>query len=260
MTFGGFDQLRHVAVLSRETAEGDQRELGRLGAERAGGLPWRDAALSLGERCVLWSMAQVALGSLEVWGRNAGPRIAGYFEDAVRLTGGVERPVGISKGDWCIAALTAAERACLLPGEELVLKLRVSGKEIVEDAIRDGSWVPAADIRSGLYAPRVGDVGIMVRPAGADPAKVWTRHGFRFASAVAADGSYTSVDGNSGKDGERWAVNARSIHDPDFLGVKPYPQPAAELRPDVWAEAVRASAGVMLGQDGLDYALAGLAP
>lgn len=231
--------------------------LGRLGTSS---LPWRDPQLSLGERCVLWSLAQVALGSIETWGRNAGERIAAYFADATRLVDGVERDVGIDRGDWCIVGLTAAERATMLPGEAPVLQLRVAGWEIIEDAERDGSWVPAADIRAGRYVPRLGDVGIMVRPSGSDPARVRTRHGFRFASAVALDGSYTSVDGNSGKDGRRWATNERSIHDPDFLGVKPYPQGVDAAVPGAWAEAVRASAEVVLGRDGLDYALAELLP
>ena len=65
---------------------------------------------------------------------------------------------------------------------------------------------------------------------------------------------------NSGKDGRRWATNERSIHDPDFLGVKPYPQGVDAAVPGAWAEAVRASAEVVLGRDGLDYALAELLP
>lgn len=241
-------------------AEALRPHFGRIAAERRGALPWRNGQLSVGERCTLWSLAQVALGSLETWGRNAGPLIADYFRGATRRNKktGAEEKVGIDRGDWCIVALCEAEDHVLLPGEERVLIQRVAGWEIVEDAIRDGSWVTAEEIRAGEYAIRVGDVGVNVRPKMANPEFTKLRHGWRAATVPNADGVLKSVDGNSGKDGKRWATNARSIHDPDFLGVRPYPQPAAEVLPHYWAEAVKASAEVMLGREGLDYALAGL--
>lgn len=234
--------------------------LGRLAAERAGAIPWRDPHLSLGERCVLWSLAQVALGSLETWGHNAGPRIAAYFKGATRRYNGVEKPVGISKGEWCVVALTAAERSARLPHEEPVLHLRVAGWETARDAVEDGLWVSAEDIRAGRYVPRVGDVGIHVRPKTANPDIVLTRHAFRFVTVPNVEGGFTSVDGNSGHDGKRWATNERSIHDAAFLGCVRHPQMAADVMPDVWAEAVKASAEVVLGRDGIHYALAGLLP
>jgi hypothetical protein len=173
-------------------------------------LPWLDASLTLGQRCVLWSQAEMAAGVREdPPGSNRGPRIDAYLDPPEpvyrRATGERLRLRGVA---WCAAAAGAAHRACARPGEAYPT-VRVSGIEMHDDAVEVGAWVSAAEVRAGAYVPAVGDVWIGARGTG------WERH---VARVVSFDGGLMPTIGGNEGPGE-WRVTPRGVNDEDFLGV-----------------------------------------
>lgn len=134
--------------------------------------PWRDPALSLGARCLLWCENELAAGvQEEPAGSNTGPRIREYFAPAMRDG----RRLGLKKGAWCVVAQCAALEACLLPGEPRPHSYVVSGVELEQSARDAGTWRDA-----GGYEPRPGDLAVMRREgSGSDDdrdASGWFRH------------------------------------------------------------------------------------
>lgn len=174
-------------------------------------VPWRDPTISLGERCVLWSLRELERGVREVPpGSNRSPDIDAYLDPVEpvyrRGTGERLRLRGVA---WCAAACGAAHRACRLDGEATPT-MRVSGAEMVEDAMETGTWRLAAEARAG-WTMRIGDVAIYDRSR---EGAAWMRHVCRVA-AFGDDGSFATIGGN---EGNRWAMTKRSLADADLLG------------------------------------------
>ncbi len=232
--------------------------LGALGALRAGSTPdtpaWRNPALTLGARVVLWSQSELVRGRLETTGRNAGPRIAKYFRGARRRDQfGNEKILGLTSGDWCVAARCYGERQCLLPGEFPIMPWRVSGIELERDARRLKLWRPVELVRSGEWFPEVGDAAIFVRPPNASPKTEWRRHGATVLAAPDSDGAYRTIDGNQG---DRWAERDRHIKSDALLGFIEYPRAVpVQLDPGTWERLTKLSDDVTAGRDGLDHAM-----
>ncbi len=175
-------------------------------------LPWLDAALPLGVRCVMWSQAEMAAGVREdPPGSNRGPRIDAYLDPTEpiyrRASGERLRLRGVA---WCAAAAGAAHRACARPGEAYPT-VRVSGIEMYQDASEVGAWVSAAEVRAGAYVPQVGDIFIFSRGAPGS----WERHVARLCSAWAQ--AFETIGGNEGP-GE-WRETMHRATDADWLGV-----------------------------------------
>jgi hypothetical protein len=138
--------------------------------------PWDDATLALGERLLAWLGHQFGLDPREIPGDQHEPLILGYSEhcrrggtflgvDAYgepRWDGGAPLPLWTDELAWCAAYQSAALHAALLPGEEPPHGLRVSVRELVEDARKAGT------LESPGYEPRPGDLGVYAR-AGEDP-------------------------------------------------------------------------------------------
>ncbi len=179
------------------------------------GRPWHDDSLSLGERAVAWSVKEMARGRLETAGVNAGPVITEYFAPAMRNINGVERPLGIRSGNWCVVGACAAERASLLAGEKATLPYRASGIELQKDAAAAGVWRPAELMRAGKWSPTRGDLVVLKRGTG------WERHVCRVYKNVDGYGAYQTIDANHG---DRWAIVDRKIHAPELLGFCELPR------------------------------------
>lgn len=170
---------------------------------------WRDPVLSLGERAVEFSLAEISRGNLETQGVNAGPRIAEYFKPAIRTVNGVERPLGIRSGNWCAVGACFAESQALFAGEEPSHPYRASGVELQNDSLRSGRWRPVELVKAGKWSPHRGDLVILKRGTG------WERHVCRFETTIDGYGAYRTVDANHGNS---WALVDRPLHAPELLG------------------------------------------
>lgn len=172
---------------------------------------WRDARLSLGERCVLISLEEYRAGVCEVPpGSNGGPRIAEYFAPAYRLETG--KMLGITAGSWCAAAACWAARQCSLPGEAVPHPYVAAGVEIQKASQENGTWRPA----SLGYTPSRGDLAIFMR----GKPESWERHVARVCDVSDAAGAYRTIDGNHGT---AWGIVPRNLRDDDLLGFCVYP-------------------------------------
>lgn len=172
--------------------------------------PWHEPGRTLGERAVVWSMAERDAGAREEPpGSNAGPRVISYLAPCVRKG----KLLGLRSGAWCAASACAAGTAALLPGEQLPHGYRASGLELVADATERGTWRP----RGSGYRPKVGDVAVYSRGTPGS----WERHVVRVLAAPAPDSQrWTSIGGN---ENDRWQVTERSLEDAGLCGFIEYP-------------------------------------
>jgi len=164
------------------------------------------ASLSLGLRCLAWLGVQAVQGVREIHGARHDPRILAYSKECRRggtflgvvgdsgrpmWNGGSELPLSRDEDPWCAALASATLLGALLPGETPPHGLRVSVRELVEDARGTG----ALRLPGSGYDPRPGDLAIMGR-AGADPLRGGTGHVHR---VVQLDGArYLAIGGNEG--------------------------------------------------------------
>lgn len=166
---------------------------------------WLNPELTLGQRCVLWSQAEMAANVREVPpGSNGGPRIAEYF--GVCLRNG--KSLGIKSGAWCAAAASFAHVSCSLGAEYPIP--RASGAEMVTDAKIAKRWHPVTDLRTGKHVPRVGDILIFDRSS---EGVSWGRHVARVVEWREHD--YTTIDANHG---DRWSTVKSDAFNPKLLG------------------------------------------
>ena len=141
-------------------------------------------SLTLGQRCCGWLGAQFHLAPREIPGPEHEPLILSYSEHCRRggrllgvTAGGLPiwdggSPLALRTDDsaspWCAALASATELCALLPGETPPHSLRVSVRELVEDArlaqtLRPAHWQPTPGAlailgRSG-YSPMIGGPG-----------------------------------------------------------------------------------------------------
>jgi hypothetical protein len=179
----------------------------------------RSGELSLGLRALAWLGVEAVAGVREVPGPRHDPRILSYSRHcrrggtflgvewvrldgspaapddnamtAPRWSGGSPLPLARDEDPWCAALASAALLGAILPGETPPHGLRVSVRELVEDARGTG----ALRLAGSGYDPRPGDLAIMGR-AGADPLRGGTGHVHRM---VQLDGArYLAIGGNEG--------------------------------------------------------------
>lgn len=219
--------------------------------------PWRDPGLSLGARCVLWSLGQVDLPEAKESpaGSNAGPYIAKLFK-------GVERngkPLGISRGNYCAAGVSAALLACLLPGEVAPHRPRAGARELFAD--NPDAYVTATTLRAG-WRLNPGDLLLWDRSEPGRPETAWWGHVGR---VIEHDGGpvVETIEANTGTN-RAWAKLSRRLDDPRLLGAMAYPSYEMPTPPSVEtsealalaaARAIDISDRVMRG----DYGLAAIA-
>jgi hypothetical protein len=184
---------------------------GQAGPARA---PAPEPSSDLGLRALNWCRQELAAGvHEEPMGSNAGPRIAQYFAPARRRATG--QTLGIEKGDWCAVAQSAALAAVVEPNEAVPHGYRAAVWELEDDAKESNAWVSAADIRSGKYALRPGDL------------VVWTRgqagsrlgHVSRVETPPDANGEMVTIGGN---ENNAWTRRTRNIKEAEFRGAIKY--------------------------------------
>jgi hypothetical protein len=144
-----------------------------------------------GPAAASWSLAEKA--KFAPSGKPSAQRIAEYFEPAMREGPKGRFKLNMEEGNWCAAGACFA--AMQVVGSEDLEKAglphayRVSGKELEEDSIKHGAWLPVADVLKGAR-PNAGDLAIYNRGAPQD----WTRHVGRVLEVGA--NSYKCIDGN----------------------------------------------------------------
>lgn len=188
--------------------------------DRSVGIPWRDPALTLGERCVLWSLDQAEHVFEEPAGSNNGASIREYFAPAYRYsTGKLLAELGVTHGNWCVVAGCAAARACVLPGETIPHPYCASGYEI-EQALRDQKERSALRspelVRAGKWAPMIGDAVLFDRDDPTVRGDEWQRH-FARVLRWRPDGSFRTIGAN---EGNQWRETEHHIDDRDLSGPR----------------------------------------
>ncbi len=179
--------------------------------------PWRDPALTLGERAVLFSVEEAKRGNLETQGHNAGPRIREYFRLASRQARNGRTPFkagALAQGNWCVVGACYATQMSLLEGEKMPHEYPVSVIELRESAEAEGRFRPAG---SG-YVPHVGDLCLRERKG------QWagTGHVERVMKVNEETGEYHTIGAN---EGTGWRVEKERLVDVDGLqGFIEYPR------------------------------------
>ena len=211
-------------------------------------VPWQDPCLTLGERCVEFSLQEHQDGVTEVPpGSNGGPRIREYFAPATRAIRGVETTLGMGSGNWCVVGACFAAVNSTLPGDAPIPHLyRVSGIEAWDDAVRLGLSRPRALVKKKLWRPARGDCVVLYR----GKRKTWERHFCRVIEPPNGNDQYKTIDANSGN---VWRIRERSLADPKLIGFIEYPRPESAT-PDVDAARLlrRLSLDLEQGNQGID--------
>lgn len=170
-----------------------------------GRLGWRDPDLTVAERCVLWSLSEMAIGVREVpLGSNTGPRIRDYLAKCERNG----KKVGLDAAEWCAAFASAAQQACGTSGE--AHQYRISGEEIEKDAKANGRWYTMEK----HACPKVGDLCILKRGS-----EAWQRHVCRVVDFDTTTGAMVTIGGN---EGGTIRLTKRNYNDPAVLGFVNY--------------------------------------
>lgn len=174
--------------------------------------PSATSAETLGERALAWCLRELAADvHEEPLGSSTGPRIREYFAPARRR--GSEQLVGITAGDWCAAAQSAALAAVLKPSEPKPHGYRAAVVELQDDAKAAGSWIPVDAVKRGTATVRRGDLAIYRHADG------WKGHVTRVESPPDKEGAFVAVGAN---EGDRWRRRGRSLHDSELAGFIAY--------------------------------------
>jgi hypothetical protein len=216
----GKDHADHVRVLGpqllRDVVVPFARGLGCLEP------PWRNPALPLGERCVLWSREQMTREP-----RPSAATLASWFSRAVRNG----RALGITKGNHCAIAASYAALACALDGEEIPHEPRAAARELQADAIARGCWHEAREVWDGVWAPRGGDLAVYDRSKPGRPETSWWGHVDRVSGPPEETG-YWNLGANEGAGGA-WREQISRYDNPRLLGFVAYPRLAPTVvRPE----------------------------
>lgn len=125
-------------------------------------------------------------------------------------------------GNHCAAAQCAAALAVAHPGDAIPHRYRSAAKELMADAVELGAWHPVAEVRSGAWLPRVGDLAIYDRSQPGRPETSWWGHVDRVSEVGSED--YENLGANEGPGGA-WNVQRTPYSHPRLLGFIAYPDP-----------------------------------
>lgn len=191
--------------------------------------PW-DLGLAddarLGLRCLAWLGYHAGLDPREVPGPRHDARILSYSAQCRRggtllgvgavgapiWHGGTPLPLGADEDAWCAALASATLLAAMRVGDVPPHGLRVSVRELVEDARATGALRPVG------HEPRPGDLAIEARARG-DPLKGGTGH-VRRVVQVLGGGFYLGVGGN---ERDRITTAVHRLDGPAVRGWIAYP-------------------------------------
>ena len=172
--------------------------------------PSSSSAQALGEAAIEWCLSELAAGVREEpAGSSTSPRIREYFAPARRR--GTEARLGISKGDWCAVAQSAALAAVAKPGQNVPHRYRAAVRELREDAQQSGAWVPVSALRSGEYRLRRGDL------------LVWKRGnaGLGHVARVDVPGEQSCITVGANEENQ-WRRRERRLDDQELEGAISY--------------------------------------
>jgi hypothetical protein len=167
---------------------------------------------TLGERCLAWCLEEAVQHQ-----QPGDERIAWYHAVAVRNG----RPLGITSGNHCASAQSRALLECLLPGDSKPHEPRAAAIELQADAMRLGRWHPAAEVLSGKWLPRPGDLAVYDRSVADRPSTSWQRHVDRVIQVSPDATHYENIGANEAA-GE-WRREWTPFEHPRLLGFIDYP-------------------------------------
>lgn len=156
------------------------------------------------------NVAEEELGITEDLGHNDGERIRDYWE-------------GTGNGppsNWCAAFTrfciqTAAARLGMLP----TIQGSVGAKATKDEFIAVGRWYPADVLRAHPHLLVEGMVPVWDRSDPTRPETHWWGHIGVCELPCRQDGSFGTIEGNSGPLGKSVSQMVRNVHDPRFLGA-----------------------------------------
>jgi hypothetical protein len=171
---------------------------------------------TLGERCVEFAENEMKNVVQEDKPKSyTSPRIKEYFSICTRKINGVEKPIGITSGNWCAAGVSFCLFSSLQDGDVKPHSFRVGVLEIEIELKLNGLW-RQKDIG---YVPNVGDVVIFDRSQKNKPETSWWRHiGFVFSDFK--NNKFKVISGNSGG---KWRISEHSIDQATLMGFGKYP-------------------------------------
>ncbi|TXH50461.1 MAG: hypothetical protein E6Q97_20525 [Desulfurellales bacterium] len=165
---------------------------------------------TLGDKCIDWCIAEMNKGVREEpKGSKTSKRIAEYFEPARRR--GTEKLLGIKAADWCAVGQSASLLANTSEGEDVPHGYRAAVRELREDAQQTGAWVPIADVRSGKYELRRGDLLVLRRGSAGLGHVVRVQDAFK-----------TYVFALGANEDDTWKRSMRNLDDKDLEGAISY--------------------------------------
>jgi hypothetical protein len=139
---------------------------------------------------------------------NRGP----WIDDALRMCG-----LDPTKGrfNWCAACWTkCANEAATATGHTLPIAGGAGAKAIKDQFIAAKQWIPAHEL-AGRIEP--GMTLVWDRSDGTTGHEWWGHIGI--VESVRASGTIVTIEGNSGPQGDRVAMMARSLTDPRLIGA-----------------------------------------
>jgi hypothetical protein len=227
------------------------------------------SSASLGQRCLAWLGFQFGLDPREVPGPRNNETILSYSRHCRRggkflgvaadgspiWEGGTPLPLAADSDAWCAATASESLRCALLPGERPPHGLRVSVRELVEDARA------ASTLRPPEWTPAPGALAIEAR-MGEDPLKGGKGHVRR---VVQVEGDrYLGLGGNEADrivcawhklrkpELRGWIdVDAPAPRPPEQLPAEPTPATPAEIAAALraaWPEGSKAGRVALLAQ------------
>lgn len=191
---------------------------------------WKNADLSLGERCVLFSENEMKNGVCEdKLNSFTSSRIREYFSICTRLVNGKETKLNLNAGNWCSSGGCFALQQSLLPGEVVPHGYRVGVVEVVADLKHNNLYQTIDQVRNGDYTIKVGDVIIFDRSIPNKPETQWFRH---FGRCYSVDSS-TDFKCISGNNGGKWKISSHKISQTNLLGFGSYPSKKDIVLPNI---------------------------
>ncbi len=161
-----------------------------------------------GERVL--AAARSKVGTTEDGGKNRG-------DDVDRWNQENGSPPG---SNWCANFLAAMVRFALGKARPSWLRLSPVAKAWREDFAKAGRWYTAAELRARPELVRPGLVFVWDRASPGKPETAWMGHIGIGASHAQSDGTFQTVEGNSGPVGDRVSdAMPRALSDPKLLGA-----------------------------------------
>lgn len=181
---------------------------------------WQNKDLSLGERCVLFSLNEMKLGVKESSPNSfTSPRIIEYFSICTRLVNGKETPLKLKSGNWCAISACFALHKSLLPNEIPPHGYRAGVVEVIADLKSKGLWHSRKDVLDLRYKIKIGDIVATDRSTPGKPETSWYRHCLRVSDVT--DKGFECISGNSSG---MYKISKHKYDQLNLVGFGEYPE------------------------------------